>query len=78
MSLIGNMFGKMSFGLFNSPVREWDTSQVTEMKSMLFEAESFNQPIDEWNVSGVSTMAYMFWVQQRSTNPLRGGTLQCN
>jgi surface protein len=72
VSLIGNMVGKMSLGLFNSPVSEWDTSQVTGMKSMFSEAESFNQPIDEWNVSGVSTMAYMFHGATVFNQPLEG------
>ena len=49
---------------FNQDISEWDTSNVTSMSSMFFNAEKFNQAIptsvDKWNVSNVENMSQMF------------------
>ncbi|MHA1674931.1 MAG: BspA family leucine-rich repeat surface protein [Promethearchaeota archaeon] len=42
-------------------MNEWDTSAVTNMASMFFEAGSFNQPIGDWDTSAVTTMQGMFY-----------------
>jgi len=41
-------------------IENWDTSQVTNMKSMFKSATSFNQDIGDWNVSNVTNMRGLF------------------
>ena len=36
---------------FNQPIGDWDTSKVTDMRSMFKLASSFNQPIGNWDTS---------------------------
>merc|ERR1711988_949439 len=38
----------------------WDTSNVTDMGGMFYNAYKFNQPITCWNVSNVTNMGGMF------------------
>ena len=44
---------------FNSNIAEWDTSSVTDMMQMFYNANSFNQPLN-WDTSKVENMRYMF------------------
>jgi len=39
--------------LFNPPIGNWDTSEVTDMSHMFWMAKSFNQPIGKWDTSNV-------------------------
>ena len=39
----------------------WNTSQVTDMSYMFYQAVSFNQEIGSWNTSQVTDMQYMFY-----------------
>jgi len=39
----------------------WDTSKVTDMSYMFFEASTFNQDISRWNTSNVTDMSFMFF-----------------
>jgi surface protein len=39
---------------------DWDTSQVTDMDNMFFDATSFNQNIGAWDTSQVTSMENMF------------------
>ena len=42
-------------------VLDWnDTSKVTNMDSMFFNADAFNQDISGWNTGAVTSMYYMF------------------
>ena len=41
-------------------MNEWDTSNITDMSSMFYNAKKFNQPIGNWNVSKVENMSYLF------------------
>ncbi|MDB2463830.1 BspA family leucine-rich repeat surface protein [Flavobacteriaceae bacterium] len=41
-------------------ISDWDTSQVTDMSELFFEASSFNEPIGNWDVSNVTDMSGMF------------------
>ena len=46
--------------VFNQPLNNWDTSNVTEMREMFKKAAAFNQPIGNWDVSSVTNMYQMF------------------
>jgi len=41
-------------------LNKWNTSDVTSMRSMFFDADSFNQDISSWDTSGVTNMRSMF------------------
>ena len=45
---------------FNEDISHWDTSDVTNMRSMFDDAFAFNQPIGNWNTSSVTDMSSMF------------------
>jgi surface protein len=45
---------------FNIDISKWDTSNVTTMDSMFYNASGFNKDIGNWDTSNVTTMAYMF------------------
>jgi len=46
----------------NSPsnINSWNTTSVTNMSEMFFDAASFNQNIGSWNTSAVTDMSQMF------------------
>ena len=44
----------------------WDTSNVTQMRLMFFNATSFNEPIGHWDTSNVTDMGDMFWAQRNA------------
>ena len=35
-------------------ISNWDTSEVTDMSEMFYDAEAFNQPISVWDVGNVT------------------------
>ena len=37
-------------------IEDWDTSQVTNMNQLFFEAYSFNRDISKWDVSNISVI----------------------
>ena len=45
---------------FNSPLNNWNVSNVTNMEGMFLDCIEFNQPLDEWNVINVKNMKEMF------------------
>ena len=45
---------------FNENLNDWDTSQVTSMKSLFSGFSNFNQQLDKWDVSQVTDMRNMF------------------
>jgi len=45
---------------FNEPLDGWDTSNVTDMSYMFYDAAAFNQNVSHFDVSRVTTMASMF------------------
>lgn len=54
--------------LFNQPLGNWNTSNVTNMYEMFHDANLFDQPIGNWNTSNVTTMEFMFAGAFHSTN----------
>ncbi len=48
----------------------WDTSSVTDMSAMFYDASSFNQPIEGWDMSSVTTMSHMFAEASSFNQPL--------
>ena len=42
-------------------IRYWDTSNITDMNFMFWEASSFNVDIRNWNTSKVTIMRSMFF-----------------
>ncbi|WP_434324686.1 BspA family leucine-rich repeat surface protein [Mycoplasma capricolum] len=49
---------------------KWDTSNVTDMYSMFFNASSFNQNISNWNTSNVTNMKRMFYGADNFNQPI--------
>ena len=47
-----------------------DTSNVTNMKGMFYEAKSFNQPIGDWDTSNVTDMSSMFGGAESFNQPI--------
>ena len=41
-------------------IRLWDTSKVTDMSYMFYDAKEFNEDISLWDTSNVTDMSYMF------------------
>lgn len=55
----------------NDPdISKWDTSNVTNMSAMFYEATSFNQPLNDWNISNVTTLTKMFFGASKFNQPL--------
>ena len=52
----------------------WDTSNVTDMRAMFYDATAFNQDIGGWNTSKVTDMSYMFDAPPLSIRTLAAGT----
>lgn len=51
-------------------ISNWDTSDITDMSKMFFEAESFNQSIGNWDVSNVEYMSMMFYCAESFIHPI--------
>merc|ERR1712174_74563 len=45
---------------FNRDISQWDTSSITRMAGMFWEATSFNRDISQWDTSSVKSMRWMF------------------
>lgn len=46
--------------VLNSPVNDWDVSNVTDFRSTFENCYQFNQSLDEWDVSNATTLRAMF------------------
>jgi surface protein len=78
-----NLLNSSTGGLFynstiNPNIAHWDTSNVTNMRSMFWGATVFNQSIGEWDVSNVTDMQFMFSKQARKPSPNAGGDVRAN
>ena len=51
-------------------IKDWDTSNVTDMSLLFMELEQFNDDISNWNVSKVTDMNSMFWKATNFNQPL--------
>ncbi|WP_316632354.1 BspA family leucine-rich repeat surface protein [uncultured Flavobacterium sp.] len=71
--IMSEMF--MGSSLFNQPIGNWNTGNVTAMNSMFRVASSFNQNIGAWNVSNVTDFSFMFYVATAFNN---GGSPDIN
>jgi len=56
----GLFTGSEKLSLFNEPIGNWNTKNVTDMRYMFSHACSFNQPIGKWNTEMVTNMDNMF------------------
>ena len=73
VNLVGDMSRKFtSLAHFNSPVEGWDTSRVTRMHDMFWNAKAFNQPLEGWDTSNVTRMYGMFTGASAFNQPLEG------
>ena len=57
---ITNMVDVFIYSLFDGDISEWNTSNVTNMDYMFYQATNFNSNIGNWDVSNITTMDYMF------------------
>lgn len=48
----------------NIKIDKWDTSNVTNMRSMFSGARYFNRPLSAWNTSNVTNMEGMFFLAE--------------
>ena len=58
-----NFFGPLNIGT-------WNTSTITNMDAIFFQASNFNQPIGSWNTSAVTTMQALFSGASSFNQPL--------
>ena len=56
--------------LFNQPINNWNTSNVTNMEGMFYTAYLFNQPLNNWDVSNVTDMNCMFYCTAFFNKPI--------
>ena len=42
------------------PIKDWDTSKVTDMSDLFYLADAFNADIGDWDVAAVTDMSNMF------------------
>lgn len=55
----------------NDPnISKWDTSNVTNMAAMFYQATAFNQNLNDWNVSNVTDMTSMFYLASNFNQPV--------
>ncbi len=51
-------------------ISRWDTSRITDMEYLFYEATTFNEPIGEWDTSNVTNMGGMFEGAKRFNQPI--------
>jgi surface protein len=63
-------YKKNSFNMAYGYIKEWDTSEVTNMSGVFQHMPNFNKPIGDWNVKNVTNMSHMFHCASRFNQPL--------
>ncbi|MBQ9243348.1 MAG: BspA family leucine-rich repeat surface protein, partial [Proteobacteria bacterium] len=51
-------FDHTSFCFFS--LNHWDTSNVTDMSYIFYDAQTYNYPVNDWDTSNVTDMSHMF------------------
>jgi surface protein len=59
---------------FNGELNDWNTVNVTDMRSIFENNTSFNQPINKWNIRGITDMSRMFYGASAFNQPLNNWT----
>ena len=52
------------------PIGDWNTSDVTDMSRLFWDAQNFNQDISKWDVSSVTNMIEMFYCSLEFNQPI--------
>ena len=60
VSHIENFSSAFHDSQFNGDISRWNTSRVTNMESMFFQAASFDQNLSQWNISQLKSAYSMF------------------
>ena len=63
---------------FDSPLAQWDVSQVTAMNRRFNRCLAFNQPLEKWDVSSVESMGRMFEKASAFNQPLEKWDISMN
>jgi hypothetical protein len=58
--LVNTVFHYMGDRFLQSALEGWDTSRVTNLTGVFYNARTFNQPIQGWGVSQVTDKSVMF------------------
>ena len=66
------MFSGATLFNSNSSIGNWDTSHVTNMFAMFYNAREFNQDIGDWNTSSVTSMEDMFMIARSFNQDISG------
>ena len=53
-------------------IEDWNTSEVTDMSRMFWDAHNFNQDISKWDVSSVTNMEDMFMCAKSFNQDISG------
>jgi surface protein len=56
--------------LRNTPIGQWDVSQVTNMNNLFEGYQMFNEPLESWNMSNVTSTILMFHGCKNFNQPL--------
>ena len=65
-----SMKGAFANSNFNQDISHWDTSYITDMSEMFYNATSFDRPLNNWDTSNVKNMSKMFYNATSFNQPL--------
>ena len=64
------MFAMCDSLVYNSSIKDWDVSNVTDMQAMFQDDIKFNQPLSNWDTRNVTDMQHMFHGAHSFDQPL--------
>ncbi|MFC2604387.1 MAG: BspA family leucine-rich repeat surface protein, partial [Bacteroidota bacterium] len=64
------MFAMCDSLVYNSSIKDWDVSNVTDMQAMFQDDIKFNQPLSNWDTRNVTDMQHMFHGTHSFDQPL--------